>query len=182
VLTYVTGGCHIWEYLLEGSHVTAADEDIYQIALLELKKVSILHLPFDQFFDIFGQSNTKLLQSVYACSLRAHLTNESAIYWDTELPKVSSFMYSHGSGGRLSWFLFQLLLSFVGLGFIKSDLQAGVSASALRKRLQGYKFRLQTLAYLVDSVVYRFGLCFPSVVVGSQASLGEREKEREIDR
>lgn len=160
------------EYLLLGGEVTAVDEDIYQVALLELKSVCILHLPFDQFFTIFGQSNVQLLRSVYECSLRSHLSKETAEFWDKELPKVWSFMYAGGTSGYLSWILFRFFLPFVGLGFIEADLRAGVAAPALCDKLRGYKFRLQTLAYLADAIVYRVGLCLPCSL-GCSISSGE---------
>lgn len=151
--------------------MTAVAEDMYQVALLELKTVSILHLPFDQFFAIFGQSNMKLINSVYQCSLRMHLTVETANYWDMELPHVSSFMYAGGARGYISWFIFRYLLTFIGLGFIRTDLRAGTAAPALCNKMRGYKFRLQMLAYMVDCFIYRVGLCFPSIF-GRGASLG----------
>jgi len=170
VLTTISGGCHVLEYLLHGGEVTAVDEDMYQVALLELKSVCILHLPFDQFFTIFGQSNIQLLKSVYECSLRSHLSKETAQYWDKELPKVWSFMYAGGARGYLSWILFRFFLPFVGLGFIEVDLRTGVAAPALCDKLRGYKFRLQTLAYLTDAIVYRVGLCLPSSLGSSLCS------------
>ena len=162
----------MFEYLLHGSNVTAVDEDIHQFALMELKVTSMLNLPFDQFFEIFGNSNIKLLRSVYKYSLRDNLSNETVLYWDKELPNFTSFIYDQRNwSGYLSWRVFQFLLYFIGLGFIKHDLENNVHSEVFRKKVQGYKFRLQTLAYLVDSLLYRFGLCFPSVF-GQQASLG----------
>ena len=160
------------DYLLAGSHVTAVDEDIYQIALLDIKAVSIQHLPFDQYFAIFGESDIKLLRSVYTCSLRPHLAPETARYWDLELPNISSFIYARGVSGFFSKLMFQFMLPFIGLGFIKEDLNTGVSAVMLRKKLRGYKFRLQPLAYFLDSVAYRVGLCLP-YVLGRRATLGK---------
>lgn len=171
MLTVIEGGCHILDYLLHGASVTATDEDVYQIALLDLKTVSILHLPFDQFFAIFGQSNITLLRSVYRCSLRSYLKSNSADYWDQELPNVCSFMYAGGWSGYIPWLMFRTFLPLIGLGFIATDLRKGVDATTLNNKIRGYKFRLQTLAYLVDSVVYRFGMCLP-IIFGRQTVMG----------
>ena len=53
VITIASAGCNVLDYIIEGAMVTAVDFNLCQIALTELKKVAILNLEFEQFFEIF---------------------------------------------------------------------------------------------------------------------------------
>jgi len=71
VITIASAGCNALDYIIEGSMVTAVDFNLCQIALTELKKVAIIQLEFEAFFEIFSKSNMELLKEVYppSCAL-----------------------------------------------------------------------------------------------------------------
>lgn len=58
--------------------------------------------------------------------LRAQLSPESRKFWDGRVGKDFSFMYS-GTSGAVAWVLTRVVTPVLGLGFIRSSLQAGVS-------------------------------------------------------
>jgi len=124
VVTIASAGCNVLDYIIEGAAVTAVDFNLCQIALTELKKVAILNLEFEQFFEIFSKSNMKLLQEVYQSSLRPHLSQPSAEFWDQGIYTIKSFMYS-GTSGNAAWFLFRVLFPLFGLSFIRRELIKG---------------------------------------------------------
>ena len=69
--------------LLDGTgHIVAADLNAAQNALLELKLAGLRALTYEQFFQLFAQSNRRLFDSLYAPTLRPLLSEEAACYWD----------------------------------------------------------------------------------------------------
>ena len=56
VLTIASAGCNALDYIIEGARVTAVDFNLCQIALTELKKVAIMNVDFDTFFEIFQRA------------------------------------------------------------------------------------------------------------------------------
>jgi len=115
VITIASAGCNVLDYIIEGAEVTAVDFNSCQIALTELKKVAILNLDFEEFFDIFSNSNMGLLREVYKTKLRPGLTEPSREFWDTGIHRIWSFMYS-GTSGNMSYILFRYLFPLFGLG------------------------------------------------------------------
>jgi betaine lipid synthase len=156
VITIASAGCNALDYIIEGAKVTAVDFNSCQIALTELKKVAIIHLEFEQFFEIFSKSNMELLREVYGTKLRPSLSAPSAEFWDDGIHSIKSFMYS-GTSGNMSWVLFQFLLPIFGLGFIRRDLVTGISPDALRAKLSRCEYRLRSLAWIMDNLLLRGG-------------------------
>lgn len=162
VITIASAGCNVLDYIIQGAKVTAVDFNSCQIALTELKKVAILYLDYEQFFDIFSMSNMKLLREVYPSKLRPFLSKPSAEFWDEKVNTVTSFMYS-GTSGQMSWFLFRVFLPLFGLGFLRTDLAAGVSNEELKAKLARCEYSLRSLAWLMDNILLRGGCCFAGV-------------------
>ncbi|HIN95922.1 MAG TPA: DUF3419 family protein, partial [Planctomycetes bacterium] len=78
-----SAGCNALDYSLAGPrHVYAVDMNPRQNALLELKLAGIRNLPFETFFQMFGQGHLDDVRTIYKNQLRAHLTSWSQNYWD----------------------------------------------------------------------------------------------------
>ncbi|MFP6604693.1 MAG: BtaA family protein [Pirellulaceae bacterium] len=83
VLVITSAGCNALDYSLAGPrHVYAVDMNPRQNALLELKLAGIRNLPFETFFQMFGQGHLDDVRTIYKNQLRAHLTSWSQNYWD----------------------------------------------------------------------------------------------------
>lgn len=162
VITIASAGCNVLDYIIEGAEVTAVDFNLCQIALTELKKVAILQLEFDAFFDIFSRSNMKLLQEVYPSLLRPLLSAPSAEFWDDGIYRIKSFMYS-GTSGMMSWVLFRVMFPLFGLGFIRKEMERGTSREKLQKMLADYSYPIRGMAWLMDNILLRGGCCFAGV-------------------
>ena len=70
IITIASAGCNVLDYIIEGSTVTAVDFNSCQIALTELKQAAILNITYEEFFDIFSNSNMELLRELYPKKLR----------------------------------------------------------------------------------------------------------------
>jgi hypothetical protein len=162
VLTIASAGCNVLDYIIEGAMVTAVDFNSCQIALTELKKVAILNLEFDDFFEIFGKSNMRLLREVYSTKLRPHLSEASASFWDTGIYSIKSFMYS-GTSGNMSWFIFRVLFPLFGLDFIRQELEKGCTKENLQKLITERSYSIRAIAWLADNIFLRGGCCFAGV-------------------
>jgi betaine lipid synthase len=171
VVTIASAGCNALDYVIEGAKVTAVDFNMCQIALTELKKVAIINCTFEEFFDIFSNSNMELLRSIYNDRLRPHLTAPSAEFWDDGVYSIKSFMYSGTSGG-MSYFLFRILFPLFGLGFIRDELLKGTTTKEELCRMIGEKsYSVRSLAWMLDNLMLRGGCCFAGVPE-RQMSLG----------
>lgn len=162
VITIASAGCNALDYIIEGATVTAVDFNLCQIALTELKKVAILHLDYDSFFDIFSRSNMKLLREVYQSKLRTSLSATSQEFWDEKINTIQSFMYS-GTSGNMSWFLFRILFPLMGLGFIRRELEKGTTKADLQKHIARNSYSIRAVAWLMDNILLRGGCCLAGV-------------------
>lgn len=162
VITIASAGCNVLDYIIEGAMVTAVDFNLCQIALTELKKVAILNLDFDQFFDIFSKSNMTLLRTVYPSKLRPHLSAPSVEFWDEGVNTIKSFMYS-GTSGNMSYVLFRILFPLFGLGFIRRELVNGTTKEELMKMISNNSYGIRAIAWLLDNILLRGGCCFAGV-------------------
>jgi len=163
IITIASAGCNVLDYIIQGSMVTAVDFNLCQIALTELKKVAILELDFDTFFDIFSRSNMKLLKEVYFSKLRPLLSKPSADFWDDGVNTIKSFMYS-GTSGNMSYVLFRILFPMFGLGFIRRELEkTGTTKEILQKLISENSYSIRAIAWVMDNVMLRGGCCFAGV-------------------
>lgn len=162
VITIASAGCNVLDYIIEGAMVTAVDFNLCQIALTELKKVAILNLEFDAFFEIFSKSNMALLQQVYPSKLRPHLSQPSAEFWDDGVNSIKSFMYS-GTSGNMSYVLLRILFPLFGLGFIRREIEKGTPKEELSKMIANNSYSIRAIAWLLDNIMLRGGCCFAGV-------------------
>eukprot|EP01041_Mallomonas_annulata_P008145 gene8145-16740_t len=162
VITIASAGCNVLDYIIEGAKVTAVDFNLCQIALTELKKVAIMNIEYDQFFEIFSKSNMALLRELYPTKLRPHLSAPSAEFWDKGVNRINSFMYS-GTSGNMSWFVFRVLFPLFGLGFLRRDLVTGTSAEQIAKDITKYQYSIRSIAWLMDNIFLRAGCCLAGV-------------------
>lgn len=161
VITIASAGCNVLDYIIEGAAVTAVDFNLCQIALTELKKVAIIKLEFDAFFEIFSKSNMALLREVYPL-LRPQLSAPSAEFWDDGVNRIKSFMYS-GTSGNMSYILFRILFPLFGLGFIRRELEKGSSREELQRLLTSRSYSIRAIAWLMDNIMLRGGCCLAGV-------------------
>lgn len=162
VITIASAGCNVLDYIIEGAMVTAVDFNLCQIALTELKKVAIIQLEFEAFFEIFSKSNMKLLKEVYPTKLRPLLSKPSQEFWDEGVNTIKSFMYS-GTSGNMSYVLFRILFPLFGLGFIRRELEQGTTSEALQKMVANNSYSIRAIAWLMDNIMLRGGCCFAGV-------------------
>lgn len=162
VITIASAGCNVLDYIIEGAMVTAVDFNLCQIALTELKKVAILNLDFELFFDIFSNSNMELLRKVYPDKLRPYLSRPSAEFWDEGVNTISSFMYS-GTSGSAAYFALRVLLPLFGLGFIRRELVKGTTKEELAKLLTNNSYSIRAIAWVLDNILLRGGCCLAGV-------------------
>jgi hypothetical protein len=162
IVTIASAGCNVLDYIIEGARVTAVDFNLCQIALTELKKVAILNIEFEQFFDIFSNSNMALLRELYPSKLRPHLSAPSAEFWDEGIHTIKSFMYS-GTSGSMSYILFRVMFPLFGLGFIRRELMAGTSNEELVKMIGKCEYSIRSIAWIMDNLLLRGGCCLAGV-------------------
>lgn len=162
ILTIASAGCNVLDYIIEGASVTAVDFNSCQIALTELKKVAILHLDYEAFFEIFSKSNMQLLREVYHQKLRPSLSKPSADFWDDGIYRIKSFMYS-GTSGNMSYFLFRIMFPLFGLGYIRTELEKGTTKEALERMITNNSYSIRAIAWLLDNIFLRGGCCFAGV-------------------
>ncbi len=162
IITIASAGCNALDYIIEGAAVTAVDFNLCQIALTELKKVAIMNVEFDVFFEIFSKSNMSLLQDIYPSTLRPHLTPTSAEFWDTGIHTIKSFMYS-GTSGNMSYVLFRILFPLFGLGFVRNELLKNTPKEELLEMISRKSHSIRAIAWLMDNIMLRGGCCFAGV-------------------
>jgi hypothetical protein len=162
VITIASAGCNVLDYIIEGAMVTAVDFNSCQIALTELKKVAIIHLDYETFFEIFAKSNMKLLREVYPTKLRPHLSQPSAEFWDDGVFSIKSFMYS-GTSGNMSYILFRVLFPLFGLGFLRREIIKGTPREELLKKITNSSYSIRAIAWLMDNIMLRGGCCLAGV-------------------
>ena len=171
VITIASAGCNVFDYIIEGAMVTAVDFNMCQIALTELKKVAILNCEFEEFFDIFSNSNMVLLRTIYTDRLRPHLSKPSADFWDDGVNSIKSFMYS-GSSGNMAYLMFRIFVPLFGLGFVRDELIKGTATKEeLTKMIGDRSYSIRSLAWFMDNVLMRGGCAFAGVPE-RQMSLG----------
>jgi S-adenosylmethionine:diacylglycerol 3-amino-3-carboxypropyl transferase len=163
VITIASAGCNVLDYIIEGATVTAVDFNLCQIALTELKKVAILTLDFDQFFDIFANSNMVLFRELYHSRLKQQLSPPSRDFWDGKISSIKSFMYS-GTSGKMAYVLFRILFPLFGLGFIRRELHnGGTTKEKLQKLIADNSYSIRSIAWLMDNMLMRGGSAFAGV-------------------
>lgn len=120
VLLITSAGCNALDYLLDDpQHIDAVDMNPRQNALLELKKVAIKTLDYQDFYSIFGLGMHMGMDKLYRTTLRPELPDFAKAYWDKHydffLPStIHKGFYFRGSAGWVARFMGQYI-SFKGL-------------------------------------------------------------------
>ncbi len=151
IVTISSGGCNALSYLAaKPAHVYAVDLNEAHLSLLKLKLAGLRALPnYQDFWNFFGEGNSKSNAQVYRERLRPYLDDEARGYWDERTffgvgrPRYSYFtdgFFRHGALGR-----------FIGFGHMIAKV-AGVDLDALLKCEAGSPKRKQALEKL--HVVY----------------------------
>lgn len=84
VISIMSSGDNALDLILAGARsVTAIDMSPAQVALFELKIEAIRHLEYEQFVQFWGARDDEQRVETYTSSLRAHLTQNAAAFWDT---------------------------------------------------------------------------------------------------
>ena len=82
VMTITSGGCNTLEFLLYNPAVIySVDINPAQSFLMELKKVSIERLGYQEFIALMGLKTSLSRQDIYL-KIKAHLTPEAQLFWD----------------------------------------------------------------------------------------------------
>ena len=115
-LTLTSGGCNALNLILHGAgEVVSVDCNPAQTALLELKKVAIQQLGFEDTWQLFGEGVHPHIEDIFEKKLAPFLSQTSNSFWSTRLWYFRDGLYYQGGMGKLCWVL-QCLFAFVGLG------------------------------------------------------------------
>ena len=103
-LTLTAGGCNTLQLLLEGADtIVSVDVNPAQTALLELKSVAIKHLPYNDFWKLFGEGYHEDFDFIYTNKLAPFLSHSSNKFWENRHYYFKkNGLYSHGSMGMTS--------------------------------------------------------------------------------
>lgn len=171
IITIASAGCNVFDYLIEGSRVTAVDLNAAQIALTELKVVACQLLDFEDFFYIFAKNKINLLRAKYEKDIRPKLTEKSKKFWDNHIKSLKSIMYS-GTSGILAWFVCRYLFKVIGLGFIRHTIVERQSAEEFNQRLSRASRRLNFFCKVIDFLISQAGFAMLAGVPSRQLELG----------
>ena len=106
VLSLVSGGCNLFELLLHDvKEVVGVDINVAQIALVELKMLCFLLLPYDTTWQMFGEGIYPEIDKLYNNLLKYHLTYQSNVFWSTRLHYFKTELYNYGGMGTLSKYI-----------------------------------------------------------------------------
>lgn len=171
IITIASAGCNVFDYLIEGSRVTAVDLNAAQIALTELKAIACQLLDFEHFFDIFAKNKINLLKAKYEKDIRPKLTERSRKFWDNHMKSLKSVMYS-GTSGVLANFVCRYLLSWLGLGFIRHTIVERQSHEEFNHEIKRYSSRLNFFCNCIDFLISQAGFAMLAGVPSRQLELG----------
>ena len=147
VLSITGAGCNVLDYLLAGAgEVHAVDLNPCQTALLELKVAAIRTLPYDAFFELFGQGRSPRARELYFDAIRPDLDLFARSYWDRHLKFFEagsrwhqSFYYRGTSG-----FAVKVMVGVVrSLGRAWSAVEALLAARTVDEQREVYESRLR---------------------------------------
>jgi len=155
----------------EYAKVTAVDFNGAQIALTEIKAAACKKLSFEDFFKIFAKNDMDLLRQHYHQTLRNELTRPTVVFWDKQIHKIKTIMYS-GTSGILAWFVCRGLFSALGLGFIRKTLVEQGSNEKFQDACLRHKRRLAVFCWVVDKIISNLGGAMMAGVPSRQLELG----------
>ena len=122
ILTISSAGCNVLDYLVkEPENIVACDFNAAQLAVLELKLACIEHLNYQQYWEIWSESNYDTFTAVYQSVLRPKViasktpTSASTIrFWDENGDLIKNNFAFAGSSGLAARMLHPAL-KFLGI-------------------------------------------------------------------
>lgn len=171
VITIASAGDNVFDYLIEGARVTAVYFNGAQIALTEVKAAAVRLISFEDFFQIFAKNDMQLFRQHYAQTLRNELSRPSAAFWDKNINKIKTIMYS-GTSGALAWFVCRGLFTALGLGFIRRTVVEQGSNEKFQDECFAHKRRLAVFCWMVDLIISNLGGAMMAGVPSRQLELG----------
>ncbi len=94
-----SAGCNALDYLLDNpTSIASIDVNPRQNALLQLKRVAIQQLSFDDLFQVFGRGRHTRFDQLYRQFLRSELPEYARNYWD------DNTNYFNGRGPRKTFY------------------------------------------------------------------------------
>jgi len=138
LVVITSAGCNALDYVLAGAgRVTAVDINPIQNALLELKVAGIRHLPYETFFQIFGEGHCDRWAEAYA-AMRPSLSPIAAGFWDKRGEKFFNSrrsFYFRGSSGLFAW----LVNGYINrVAKIRGPVEAVLGAKTLEEQAEIY--------------------------------------------
>ncbi|KAH9565685.1 hypothetical protein CY35_04G089900 [Sphagnum magellanicum] len=102
VLTLTSGGCNALDLVYQGAHqVVAVDINPAQSYLLELKRVAIVRLPFQDVWQMFGEGVHPKFPLLFQRELAPFLSQGASKFWSRKRRYFKNGLYYHGGMGRL---------------------------------------------------------------------------------
>ncbi|GAQ92949.1 betaine lipid synthase [Klebsormidium nitens] len=102
VLTLTSGGCNALDIILQGARcVVGVDMNPAQSYLLELKRVAVIRLPFEDVWKIFGEGRHERFEELLQRELGPFLSQGALKFWRKKAYYFKDGMYYHGGMGRL---------------------------------------------------------------------------------
>lgn len=139
VAVITSAGCNALDYVLAGAgRVNAIDMNPIQNALLELKVAGIRTLPYETFFEIFGEGHCEDWRKVYPI-LRPRLSQIAQRFWDKNGRKFFASgrsFYFRGSSGLFAY----LINGYINrVARIRGPIDALLSAKSVEEQAEIYQ-------------------------------------------
>eukprot|EP00245_Coleochaete_scutata_P005726 TRINITY_DN1951_c0_g1_i1.p1 TRINITY_DN1951_c0_g1~~TRINITY_DN1951_c0_g1_i1.p1 ORF type:complete len:664 (-),score=144.25 TRINITY_DN1951_c0_g1_i1:680-2671(-) len=102
ILTLTSGGCNALDLVLQGAgQVVGVDINPAQSYLLELKRVAIMRLPFEDVWLMFGEGVHPKFPELLERELAPFLSQGAVNFWKRKQRYFKNGLYYHGGMGRL---------------------------------------------------------------------------------
>ncbi|KAG0563546.1 hypothetical protein KC19_8G040100 [Ceratodon purpureus] len=102
VLTLTSGGCNALDLVYQGAgQVVAVDINPAQSYLLELKRIAIVRLPFEDVWSMFGEGVHPKFEKLLKEELAPFLSQGASNFWTRKSRYFKNGLYYHGGMGRL---------------------------------------------------------------------------------
>lgn len=102
VLTLTSGGCNALDLVYQGARqVVAVDINPAQSYLLELKRVAVVRLPFEDVWSMFGEGVHPKFEKLFKEELAPFLSQGASNFWTRKSRYFKNGLYYHGGMGRL---------------------------------------------------------------------------------
>jgi S-adenosylmethionine-diacylglycerol 3-amino-3-carboxypropyl transferase len=161
VMVITSAGCNALDYALDAPrHIYAVDMNPRQNALLELKMAGIRRLPYETFYQLFGNGHHDQFADLYRGELRDALSPWSQAYWDRHLSFFGGrrSFYFRGSSGSVAHFCNYYIDR---VAKIRGDIEQLLAAQSVEEQREIYDRSLRKA----------FWSGFMKKVVGSDATL-----------